>query len=140
MTAVHAARTGSSSRDTARLARAGRRSPAALAAALLALLTAAEAVGQPPGLFREAPPAPAVAGPGLSAIFDSTTLRRRLVAVDFGQLAPPAGAAPGATGTIAPSGVLQLNLFDDTSFTGLVDRVEPTFSGGYALSGPLAGV
>ena len=36
--------------------------------------------------------------------------------------------------------MLRLDLFDDVSFTGLVERVEPTFSGGQALSGRLVGV
>ena len=36
--------------------------------------------------------------------------------------------------------MLTLNLFDDASFTGLVQSVAPTLSGGYSLSGPLAGV
>ncbi len=118
---------------------------AALAVALLAALAAGEAAGQSPGqpggLFREVAPAGVVAGPDLSAVSDSITLRRRLVAIDFGQLAPPADAAPGAPAAAAvPSGVLRLNLFDDASFMGLVQTVAPTFSGGYSLSGQLAGV
>ena len=36
--------------------------------------------------------------------------------------------------------MLTLNLFDDASFTGLVEQVAPTFSGGYSLSGRLAGI
>ena len=40
----------------------------------------------------------------------------------------------------AIGGVLTLHLFDDASFTGLVQSMAPTFSGGYSLSGPLAGV
>ncbi len=115
----------------------------ALAAALLTALAAGEAAGQPGGLFREVAPAGVVAGPDLSAVSDSITLRRRLVAIDFGQLTPSAdtaAAVPGAAAAAAPSGVLTLNLFDDASFTGLVESVAPTFSGGYSLSGPLAGV
>jgi len=114
----------------------------ALAVALLSVLAAGEAAGQS-GLFREVAPAGAVAGPDLSAVSDSITLRRRLVAIDFGQLTPPADAAaavPGGAAAAVPSGVLTLNLFDDASFTGLVQSVAPTFSGGYSLSGPLAGV
>ena len=34
---------------------------------------------------------------------------------------------------------LALNLFDDVVFEGIVERVAPTFSGGYALSGSVAG-
>ena len=120
----------------------GGRRPTALAAALLAALAAGEAAGQSGGLFREVSPAGAVAGPDLSALSDSITLRRRLVAIDFGQLAPPADGAAAVSGVAAaaPSGVLSLNLFDDASFTGLVESVAPTFSGGYSLAGRLAGV
>ena len=69
-------------------------------------------------------------------------MRRRLVAIDFGQLTPPADAAAAVPGRAEalPSGVLTLNLFDDASFTGLVESVAPTFSGGYSLAGRLAGV
>ena len=114
---------------------------AALTVALLVAMAAGEAAGQPGGVFREVAPAGAVAGPDLSTVSDSITLRRRLVAIDFGQLTLPADTAvaiPGAA--VAPSGVLTLNLFDDASFTGLVESVTPTFSGGYSLAGRLAGV
>ena len=40
----------------------------------------------------------------------------------------------------ATSGALTLNLFDDAWFTVFVEGVAPTFSGGYSLSGQLAGV
>ena len=126
--------------DAARAVRGGR--GAALAVALLVALAAGEAAGQPGGLFREVAPVAASAGLDLSAVSDSITLRRRLVAIDFGQLAPSAdttATVPGGA-AVAPSGVLALNLFDDASFTGLVQSVAPTFSGGYSLSGPLAGV
>ena len=118
------------------------RCSAALAAALLAGLAAGEAAGQSGGLFRAVAPAGVAAVPGAETVADSITLRRRLVAIDFGQLSPPADTAAAVPGRAeaAPSGVLTLNLFDDASFTGLVERVAPTFSGGYSLSGPLAGV
>ena len=115
-----------------------RRDRAALAGALLAVLATGGAAGQPGGLFRAVEPAAPAAAPGSRIPPDSLTLRRRLVSIDFGQLTPPAGAAAD-TGA-APSGVLRLNLFDDASFTGLVESVVPTYSGGYSLSGPLAGV
>ena len=114
----------------------------ALAAALLVGLAAAESAGQPAGLFREVAPAAAAIAPGLPSAPDSIMLRRRLVAIDLGLLTPSAdtvAAVPGGAAA-APSGVLTLNLFDDASFTGLVRSVAPTFSGGYSLSGPLAGV
>ena len=39
----------------------------------------------------------------------------------------------------ASSGSLHLNLFDDVSVTVIVEWTEPTFSGGYSLSGSLLG-
>ena len=123
-----------------RVRRGGR--GAVLAGALLAALSGGEAAGQPGGLFREVASPAAVAGRDVSAVSDSITLRRRLVAIDLGQLTPPADAAAAAPEGVqaAPSGVLTLNLFDNASFTGLVQSVASTFSGGYSLSGPLAGV
>ena len=117
----------------------GRRS-AVLAGVLLAGLAAGEAAGQPGGLFRAVAPAGVAEVPGLDTVSDAITLRRRLVAIDFAQLSPPADAADAAGAAVAPSGVLTLNLFDDASFTGLVESVAPTFSGGYSLAGRLAGV
>ncbi len=111
---------------------------AVLAGMLLAALAAGEAAGQPAGLFQAVAPAGLAAVPSAETDSDSITLRRRLVAIDFGQLTPPVDTAGVAAA--APSGVLTLNLFDDASFTGLVESVAPTFSGGYSLAGPLAGV
>lgn len=88
---------------------------------------------QPVGLFFDpllpagALSAGAVIAPGVPQPPDSMSSRSRLVSVDFRQL--------GAT--VAE---LALNLFDDASFTGLVVQTAPTFSGGYVLSGRLAGV
>ncbi len=120
----------------------GRRRSTALAVAVLMALAVGEAAGQPSGLFREPAAAGAAAGPDLPTVADSITLRRRLVAIDLGQLTPPAdtAATSGAAPAAAPAGVLTLNLFEDVSFTGLVRSVAPTLSGGYSLSGPLAGV
>ena len=83
------------------------------------------------GLFAMvAPTAPAVALPD-----DPTTLRRREVSVDLERLAGPSKAAwAGLPATLV------MNLFDDVVQTGSVARRAPTFSGGYALSGGLAGV
>ena len=66
---------------------------------------------------------------------DPLALRRREVAVDLGRLA-------GAPAEVWPSGppTVTLNLFDDVTLTGIVERRTPTFSGGHALSGRLAGV
>ena len=114
-----------------------------LAAALVAWLPG-EGTTQTGGVFRAAQPAAtAAAAPGSPVASAPRALRRRLVAIDLAQLVPRTDAlAPGvAAGTAAtPRGVLTLNLFDDAVFTGLVEQVAPTFSGGRALSGRLAGV
>ena len=62
---------------------------------------------------------------------DRATLRRREVSIDIGILArvPDGGST-----------ALTLNLFDDAVLTGIIDQRTPTYSGGYALSGRLAGV
>ena len=94
--------------------------------------------GQPAGLFFDplvaagaasagAASASAVIAPGIPQPPDSMSSRRRLVSVDFRQLGETVGE-------------LALNLFDDAIFTGLVVQTAPTFSGGYVLSGRLAGV
>ena len=89
--------------------------------------------GRPEGLFLDPLPAAQTAPAGVAAARrapgspESTSLRRRLVAVDFGQLGETAAE-------------LALNLFDDATFTARVERTAPTFSGGFALSGRLAGV
>ena len=64
-------------------------------------------------------------------VLDRATLRRREVIVDIGSLAhvPDGGRT-----------ALRLNLFDDLVLTGIIERRTPTYSGGYALSGRLAGV
>ena len=124
-----------------------------LAAATVAMLTvlAAPAVdAQTAALFtsvNEPPPA----GP-----LDDITLRSRVVTIDLGQLdyaqaavAAPPGPPPHTRALSArtdtqraapaPGPTLTLNLFDDTVVTGLVEWTEPTFSGGYAVSGRIAG-
>ncbi len=63
---------------------------------------------------------------------DPTTLRRREVTVDIGLLDRVSAAGTGTA--------LTLNLFDDFVLFGVIEKRRPTFSGGYALSGRLAGV
>ncbi len=84
------------------------------------------------GLFRTI--APNVGGDawrGAGGALDRATLRRREVSVDIGRLARVFASRPTA---------LRLNLFDDVVLTGIIERQTPTYSGGYALSGRLAGV
>ena len=128
----------------------GRPRWAALAAVLGTALLAVEAAGQPGGLFLEAAPVPDATGRLSPEATDSPALRRRLVTIDFAQLASPdvavAARAAGVSaeaprwGRPAYGELLSLNLFDDTLFTGVVERIEPTFSGGHVLSGRLVGV
>ena len=115
---------------------------AVLAGVLLAALAAGDAAGQTEGLFLAVEPAAGIGARGATAASDSLTIRQRLVSIDFGQLAAPVDTAAAARPVDAagPSGMLRLNLFDDASFTALVERSAPTFSGGYALSGRLAEV
>ena len=112
--------------------------------------TGAEA-GEQAGLFAAAEPAPAAPAARFPQTPpDSLAMPQRLVRIDLGQLTPsasalpsPAGGAPAAafpSGQHAPGGELKLNLFDDTVFTGIVERTAPTFSGGQSLSGRLVGV
>ncbi len=112
--------------------------------AVLIALTAPAVEAQAADLFipvDEAPPS----GP-----LDDSTLRSRVVTMDLGQLdraqaavAEPSGQptqtrdASPRTDKPAPGTTLTLNLFDDTVVTGLVEYTEPTFSGGYAVSGRL---
>ena len=83
-------------------------------------------------LFR--PAAPALRGTAsqqTEGALDHATLRRRQVSVDIQRLARVADGESTA---------LRLNLFDDVVLTGIIDRQTPTYSGGYVLSGRLAGV
>ncbi|MXZ70432.1 MAG: hypothetical protein F4Z04_02805 [Acidobacteria bacterium] len=74
-------------------------------------------------------------GARAAARHDPATLRWRDVAIDIGRFT-------GTPAAMWPSGspTLTLNLFDDVTLTGIVERRTTTFSGGYALSGHLAGV
>ena len=123
---------------------------AVLAAVLWAALLAVEAAGQARGLFLEAAAVPDAIGRLSPEAPDSMALRRRLVTIDFAQLASPDVAIAARAATVSAEAsrsvgpaygeLLRLNLFDDTVFTGMVERIEPTFSGGYAVSGRLLGV
>ena len=121
-----------------------------MAAATVVALTAlaAPVFARAADLFMLVEEPPSVGPP------DALTLRSRVVTMDLGQLdraqaalADPPGqttqirdASPRtdkSSTTPAPGTTLTLNLFDDTVVTGLVEYTEPTFSGGYAVSGRL---
>ena len=112
--------------------------------------------GQGKGLFSEVEPAAARTRTRASASTDATTLRRRVVTMDLERLRRARAAAsvlprpPVRTKAVsprrgkpdaapAPDATLTLNLFQDVVFTGIVEWTAPTFSGGYSLSGRLAG-
>ena len=124
---------------------------AVFATMLLAASLAGAEPGQQAGLFSTAEPTrDASAARRSQTPPDSLAIRQRLVTIDLVQLTPSASARPsravGAAATALPSGQfepegeLKLNLFEDTLFTGIVERTAPTFSGGQSLSGRLVGV
>lgn len=99
----------------------------------LSLLAAASAAsGQAPGLFTEVEPESvprfAVTAAASTA---AITVRQRLVTIDFAMLdrVRDRAGVPGAPAT------LQLNLFRDQTWEAVVTNTEPTFSGGYSLTG-----
>ena len=95
--------------------------------------------------------------PSPSGPLDESALRSRSVDIDFGQLQDiqtaladsssfnallPGYISPPATGQSAnpaPGTTLRLNLFDDTVVTGIIEHTAPAFSGGYAVTGRIAG-
>ena len=98
----------------------------------------ARAWGPPPAQFAGgdvfraiAPTGSATASQQERGEIDHATLRRREVSVDIGSLAHVQAGG---------SSTLRLNLFDDMMLIGIIERRTPTYSGGYALSGRLAGV
>ena len=119
---------------------------AAATVVVLIALTAPAVEAQTAGLFTpvdEAPPS----GP-----LDDITLRSRVVTIDLGQLDHAQAAVTDSSGQPTqtrdaspridkrsaapePGATLTLNLFDDTVVTGIVEWTEPTFSGGYSISG-----
>ena len=83
-------------------------------------------------LFRAiAPNAGAASSRQAGSAADPATLRRREVTVDMSRLEGVEAGGPTA---------LRLNLFDDVVLMGIIEQWTPTYSGGYALSGRLAGV
>lgn len=74
---------------------------------------------------------------------DDITVRQRVATIDF-DILERSGAVTGQSGTVAERTAdeperLNLNLFDDTVLTAIVERTVPTRSG-YALWGRIEGV
>ena len=126
-------------------------SAAVLAAGLLAASLAGAEPGQQGDLFAAADSRPIDSASRIPQTpADPLTMRQRLVTINFAQLSPSAaerspraGSPPAAaltSGQLEPGGELRLNLFEDTVFTGIVERTAPTFSGGKSLSGRLVDV
>jgi len=106
-------------------------------ALLLAFALASLAAGQPGELF--APLGPERLGSASSVgagTVDQFTLRHRLARIDLRML-ERVHAAVASSGLPPPA--LTLNLFDGVSYEVVVDMAEPTFSGGFAISGRIAG-
>ena len=109
---------------------------AAMACAVLTLMVAPAALAQSSGLFISLEPErPVTAASGAESV-RTLAKRERLVAIDFAELervrasvSQPA-AAPAA---------LTLNLFEDTAYEAIVERTEPTFSGGYSIAARIVG-
>ena len=79
---------------------------------------------------------------------DATTLRRRVVTMALDRLQRARSSVQSKAASLrsgrrdagpAPNATLTLNLFEDVVLTGIVERTEPTFSGGYSISGRLVG-
>ena len=120
----------------------------AITVAVLALLAAAAVEVQAADLFTPVDAAPP-SGP-----LDDISLRSRVVTIDLGQLDraqatvtdPPdqtthtkdaSSRTDKRSAEPVPGTTLTLNLFDDTVVTGIVEWTDPTFSGGYSVSGRL---
>lgn len=105
-----------------------------------ALLCPPAASGQPGDLF--APAGPELPGPlAIDAAAETPTgddiaVRSRAVTLDFGILHRVRATADSV---VREPVSLALNLFEDTAYEAVIDRVAPTFSGGYSLSGRIAG-
>ena len=110
-----------------------RKAPMSLSA--LALLLALTLHGQERGLFTPAEEAPGSTVMPDSVVSDEFAKRLRVVAIDLPTLENLITWGPDD-----PRGTSRLafNLFDDAVFTGVVERWEPTHSGGHAFTGRIA--
>ena len=106
--------------------------------ALLPGLTPRPAHAQPPTLFSTLEPAADFAAPLQTTPSNAPgppPLRHRQVAIDL----PLLDTIHETADTASTTSTLTLNLFPDAAFPAVITTVEPTYSGGYALSGHLAG-
>lgn len=101
----------------------------------LALLAVLSLHGQERSLFTpvKEPPGPDVMSE--SVVSDELAKRLRVVAIDFSVLDNLGTAAPD---DLRGASRLSFNLFDDTVFTGVVERWQRTYSGGHAFTGRIA--
>src|SRR5262249_42239549 len=99
---------------------------------LLLSLKAPSALASAPALFSAARPSDAC-----GAATDPSVVRRRLVTIDLGLLLHADGS-PRALGDHGTA--VQLNLFEDASFTAVLEELTQTSPGGYSWSGRLAGI
>ena len=106
------------------------------------------------GLFAPVDRRPATLDSPATKLDDASVVRRRLVKIDLERLQRVREAASARTGrrvqaqtaaprhskseAAPPSGeILTLNLFGDVVVRGIVEWTDPTFSGGYSISGRL---
>lgn len=101
----------------------------------LGVLPASAAEAQDRTLFG---PVDSLASEGVAVSAASVDgLRSRLATIDLEALEQARAAVSGAE---VEEWTLVLNLFDDVVLTGAVGSTDPTFSGGFSLSGRLPGV
>ena len=129
---------------------------ASVTVVLLGLLPTATVEGKGKGLFSAVEPAAVRTRTRASALTGATTLRRRMVTMDLDRLQRARAAVSARPRSllrtkavsarrgqrdagVGSDATLTLNLFDDVVLTGIVERTAPTFSGGYSVSGRLAG-
>ena len=100
------------------------------------VLGPAYAVPQADGLFSSVEAVSARQQTTQAMTVDGDVVRSRTVAVDLGMLMRVRRSVEESSGR--PTALL-MNLFDDTGFEAIIESTAPTFSGGYSLSGRVAG-
>ena len=108
---------------------------ATLALSLLATSAAVASEGLPDGLFDAVDSHLMTVPEATSVAFGEPSVRQRFVSMDIAHL----DRIQRIAASRSEQSILHLNLFDDATFVGIVDSTAPTFSGGYSLSGRMAG-